>query len=111
MGEVEKKKEMWESGIPVGSCGWDGCFRLGVREVIVQLGPERPGGAVCHMGRGWAAGIGLEDTVQPGAGASWAAGRMPRAEVRAGAHGLRWHWGGGALAPGGVTAGEGTACH
>lgn len=66
MGEVEKKKEMWESGIPVGSSGWDGCFRLGAREVIVQLGPECPGGAVCHTVRGWAAGIGLEDTVQPG---------------------------------------------
>lgn len=36
---------------------------------------------------------------------------MLRAEVRAGARGLRWHWGGGALAPGGVTAGEGTTCH
>lgn len=42
-------KEECESGIPVGSVGWDVCFRLGAREVPVQL---RPGVGVQHR-RSW----------------------------------------------------------
>ena len=70
VGDMENRKEGGESGIPVGSVGWDVCFRLGAREVPVQL---RPGVGVQHR-RSWSCasrgqslswGHRQEETVQP----------------------------------------------